>query len=357
MITIRDGMEQALAAALSDSLTSPVGAGSNGFWRDDMPGDTKQATTATPPKDSVPLISHMDIPPVLARALSGVGVVDDANTAAKKQAELAPGQMLTTAEGGLWRWDGFVKPAGSAASAAQRLRHEARLKELNAQSDKVRRRAEAAIAKAEEAKTALQQAEQSIRALREDEKLAQNTLLEATRQFEQAQAALSSANTQKPLTLTAGQAEMTTARDQVLTELAGLSSREDMAKQLQKCREDTEAARTRLAEAMSAENSIMRARDQRQEKRREITRDLQSWQQRHDGTFNRVAELTSRQEQLMAEFLISKPSLICLSKSENRLPRPLLTPPLQCEMLVMNWHGRRRFCLKPRQPTVKWKRN
>ena len=300
MITIRDGMEQALAAALSDSLTSPVGAGNDGFWRDDMPGDTKQATTATPPKDSVPLISHMDIPPVLARALSGVGVVDDANTAAKKQAELAPGQMLTTAEGGLWRWDGFVKPAGSAASAAQRLRHEARLKELNAQSDKVRQRAEAAMAKAEEAKTALQQAEQSIRALREDEKLAQNTLLEATRQFEQAQAALSSANTQAT-TLTAGQAEMTTARDQVLTELAGLSSREDMAKQLQKCREDTEAARTRLAEAMSAENSIMRARDQRQEKRREITRDLQSWQQRHDGTFNRVAELTSRQEQLMSE--------------------------------------------------------
>jgi chromosome segregation protein len=45
----------------------------------------------------------------------------------------------------------------------------------------------------------------------------------------------------------------------------------------------------------------MRARDQRQEKRREISRDLQSWQQRHDGTFNRVAELTGRQEQLMTE--------------------------------------------------------
>jgi len=300
MITIRNGMEQALAAALSDSLTSPVGAGHDGFWRNDINGDEKSAAMATPPKNSEPLIRHMDIPPVLARALSGVGVVDDADTAAKQQADLAPGQMLTTAEGGLWRWDGYVKPAGSAASAAQRLRHEARLKELNAKMGEVQNRAKLAITKAEESKAALQLAEQSIRALREDEKLAQNTLLEATRQFEQAQAALSSANTQAA-SLTNSQAEMTTARDQVFTELARLSSREDMAKQLHQCRDETEAARTRLAEAMSAENSIMRARDQRTERRREITRDLQSWQQRHDGTFNRVAELTSRQDQLMAE--------------------------------------------------------
>ena len=300
MITIRDGMEQALAAALSDSLTSPVGAGSDGFWRDDVNGNAKAAAMTIPPKDSVPLISHMDIPPVLAKALSGVGVVSDAATATKMQSDLAPGQMLTTADGGLWRWDGYVKPAGSAASAAQRLRHEARLKELTAQSEAVRKRAKEAMAKAEEAKTALQQAEQSARALQEDETRAQNTLLEATRQFEQAQAALSSANTQAA-SLTTSQAEMTTARDQVLIELAGLSSREDMAKQLHQCRDDTEAARTRLAEAMSAESTIMRARDQRQEKRREISRDLQSWQQRHDGTFNRVAELTGRQEQLMTE--------------------------------------------------------
>ena len=300
MITIRNGMEQALAAALSDSLTSPVGAGHDGFWRNDINGDEKSAAMATPPKNSEPLIRHMDIPPVLARALSGVGVVDDADTAAKQQADLAPGQMLTTAEGGLWRWDGYVKPAGSAASAAQRLRHEARLKELNAKMGEVQNRAKLAITKAEESKAALQLAEQSIRALREDEKLAQNTLLEATRQFEQAQAALSSANTQAA-SLTNSQAEMTTARDQVFTELAGLSSREEMAKQLHQCRDETEAARTRLAETMSAENSIMRAKDQRMERRREITRDLQSWQQRHDGTFNRVAELTSRQDQLMAE--------------------------------------------------------
>jgi chromosome segregation protein len=300
MITIWNGMEQALAAALSDSLTSPVGAGHDGFWRNDINGDEKSAAMATPPKNSEPLIRHMDIPPVLARALSGVGVVDDADTAAKQQADLAPGQMLTTAEGGLWRWDGYVKPAGSAASAAQRLRHEARLKELNAKMGEVQNRAKLAITKAEESKAALQLAEQSIRALREDEKLAQNTLLEATRQFEQAQAALSSANTQAA-SLTNSQAEMTTARDQVFTELAGLSSREEMAKQLHQCRDETEAARTRLAETMSAENSIMRAKDQRMERRREITRDLQSWQQRHDGTFNRVAELTSRQDQLMAE--------------------------------------------------------
>ena len=317
MITIRDGMEQALAAALSDSLTSPVGAGSDGFWREDIGGEAKAAAMTTPPKDSVPLISHMDIPPVLARALSGVGVVDNADTAIKLQAHLAPGQMLTTAEGGLWRWDGYVKPAGSAASAAQRLRHEARLKELTAQSDEVQNRAKLALAKAEQAKATLLQSEQYIRTLREEEKLAQNTLLEATRQFEQAQAALTSANTQAA-SLTTSQVEMTAAHDQVLIELAGLSSREEMAKQLHQCREDTEAARTRLAEAMSAESSIMRARDQRQEKRRQINRDLQSWQQRYDGTFNRVAELTNRQEQLMAELsdLKAQPDMLIQKREQ-----------------------------------------
>ena len=63
-------------------------------------------------------------------AVSGIGLVDDEAAALAAQTQLKPGQAITTPDGGLWRWDGFVQPIGAETSAAQRLKQETRLRDL-----------------------------------------------------------------------------------------------------------------------------------------------------------------------------------------------------------------------------------
>ena len=43
---------------------------------------------------------------------------------------LLPGQALTTGEGGLWRWDGFVRRAAAQDGGAERIRQRQRLESL-----------------------------------------------------------------------------------------------------------------------------------------------------------------------------------------------------------------------------------
>ena len=49
------------------------------------------------------------------------------SVAAAAQAMLEPGQRLVSPDGGLWRWDGFVRAPGSEDGAAARVRHHLRL--------------------------------------------------------------------------------------------------------------------------------------------------------------------------------------------------------------------------------------
>jgi chromosome segregation protein len=307
MITIRDGMEQALAAVLSESLSSPVGKGSDGYWRHDL----DPAHSAPVPSDTTPLMQYLDVPDVLISALSGVGVVADADTALALQPKLKPGQMITTATGGCWRWDGYIKLPGSAASTAERLRHEARHKDLLVQIDAIREEAANARDKAEVASLATREAEAEIASLRDQERQSQHQVLLTTRQFEQAQAALNAAETQIENLKTAA-TELTDSLSQVKADLANLPSRDELASQLQTKRVETDQARTLLAEAMSAENTIMRSREQRQQKLRDITCNLDSWTLRYDGTFSRLAELKQRQDHITEELqkLKEQPDLL-----------------------------------------------
>ncbi|MGB1963232.1 MAG: chromosome segregation protein SMC [Candidatus Puniceispirillales bacterium] len=307
MITIRDGMEQALAAVLAESLSSPVGKGGDGYWRQDL--DSADLTPV--PADTTPLMQYLDVPDVLMSALSGVGVVADADTAIALQPNLRPGQIITTAAGGCWRWDGYIRLPGSAASTAERLRHEARHKDLLGQIDAIRENATATRDKAEVAILSARDAETKIAGLRDQERQSQQQVLNTTRQFEQAQAALNAAETQIENLKTAA-TELTDSLSQVNADLANLPSRDELASQLQTKREETNLARTQLAEAMSTENTIMRSREQRQQKLRDITRNLDSWKQRYDGTFSRLAELKQRQDHVTEELqkLKEQPDLL-----------------------------------------------
>ena len=313
MMTIRDNMDEAIAAALADSLSAPIGDGKNGYWRDDM----QARTDIKPPQNTKPLTDYIDAPPALTASLSAVGVAKNSADALRLQPHLTPGQMLTTPQGGLWRWDGFVLPQGATAGAAQRLRHEARLKELNAKTDGAEKKAENAKSQAEASKAEQVQADTAIALAREEETQARNHLLEATRQFEQAQGALRAGEAQST-NLTADQKEAETALAGVLDALKTRKSPDGMQAELEECRAETEAARQRLAEAMSAENIITQAREMRAQKRASITRDREHWQRNYDGAQGRLDELTARQQRLAEEIaeLKAQPDLLTAKAEE-----------------------------------------
>ena len=86
-LTIPDGLEAALGAALGEGLEGGRGSGASRFWRALPPLEAAPPL----PEGSTPLAGLVGAPPELSRALSQIGLVEDG---APLQAALRPGQAL-----------------------------------------------------------------------------------------------------------------------------------------------------------------------------------------------------------------------------------------------------------------------
>ena len=311
-VSVDEGFEQALAAALGDALAAPMGKSDTAYWQD-------QALTSSLscPAETKPLSAHLKLPPALTAALSGVGIAADVSAAEQGQKDLTPGQAITTLEGGLWRWDGFVQPVGAETSAAQRLRQEARLRELTKDLLDAEKTAQTAQVLASENRAKLDQIKTDHQRLRQDERQAESDLLQAVRRDESAETALeSSQKRHQELTETLAniQADLTSAeaerRD--LADPASLSANaEDLRNQAETCRQ-------KLAEAMGSERTIRTARDQRKTRRDAIKRDIDIWAERQKGAHARIDELNSRKSQaeLDRDSLSTQPEVIAAKRLE-----------------------------------------
>ncbi|MCE2516300.1 MAG: AAA family ATPase [Alphaproteobacteria bacterium] len=289
-IKVSGGLEVALAAVLGDSLSAPVGRHDNAYWLDST------GPALTPPQGMTPLADHLDLPGALTAAISGIGVADSADAAASAQSRLEPGQAITTADGGLWRWDGFVQPVGAETSAAQRLKQEARLRELTAERDgKQTTLAEAEEKAAATAKT-LAELEAESRTLGDDERAADQQLNAATRADETAKAAHQSAQRRHD-ELTETRAELTAALAEAKAEADSLSNPEALTLDVDTLTAKAEECRQRLAEAMGSERVIRSAREGREKRMRDIEREMSIWTDRQKGAHARLDELTARQSQ------------------------------------------------------------
>jgi chromosome segregation protein len=122
-ITVQSGFEAALGAALSEDLSAPVGGASKRRWADRA---DVQASDAALPAGVRRLSDVVTAPAALARRLAQIGLVD-AIDGARLTAQLQVGQRLVSADGQLWRWDGFFAAAPENASASERLANRNRL--------------------------------------------------------------------------------------------------------------------------------------------------------------------------------------------------------------------------------------
>ena len=145
-IETSDGAADALAAALGDDLLGSLDDAAPIHWREGV----AIAGAHDLPPGCRPLAELVQAPAALSRRLRQVGVVD-ADAADRLQGQLRQGQRLVSPDGGLWRWDGFVRRPGAGRAIATRLQHRARLLELRGESAAARERlrdAERALAAA-----------------------------------------------------------------------------------------------------------------------------------------------------------------------------------------------------------------
>jgi chromosome segregation protein len=305
-VKVKNGYEQALAAALGDALTAPMGKSSSAYWLEDA-----IAAQATCPQGTTPLADHLDLPPALTAALSGVGVVEDASAAEAAQKTLAPGQAITTIDGGLWRWDGYVQPLGAETSAAMRLKQEARLRELTAEFTAAEQEAETALEASTSSKATLDAAREALQNHRQAERQAEQDLSQALRRDESARTALETAEKRRD-ELSETLSMLSSGLTEAEAELSTLADPAALVAEAERLRIEAEACRQTLAETMGSERTIRNARDQRQTRRDAITRETDIWAERQKGAHARIDELASRKGQAEhdAQTLANQPQVI-----------------------------------------------
>ena len=188
-VRVARGYEAAFGAALGDDLSAGLAVDGSGWHA--LPGyDAAQPL----PKGAEPLAPHVDGPDALARRLSQVGLVPDAQAGAAMQAGLLPGQRLVTRDGDLFRWDGMRVMAGEASSsAALHLQKVNQLTELTAQAGEAQARAEAAAAAHQGLRDRHAAATEAEKSARDARREAERGLSDAARAVTRAESDLSMA--------------------------------------------------------------------------------------------------------------------------------------------------------------------
>lgn len=157
-VNVPSGLENALGAALRDELSASTQADTSRYWQTLPP--------VSRPNDLPCISAFIGAPASLQRALDHIVLLPEHADGASLQQQLAPGQILVSKDGALWRWDGFTMRAGAPTEAAVRLAQRNRLAELRRNLETVTAqaiRSEAERRTAETAEKAARQAEHDAR--------------------------------------------------------------------------------------------------------------------------------------------------------------------------------------------------
>ncbi len=303
-VEVKKGYEKALGAALADDLRAPeVAADAASGWTV-LPGYGQAQTLP----DGVPALSnHVAVPAVLARRIGQIGLVDKAD-GARLQALLKPGQRLVSAEGDLWRWDGFRAGAEDAPSAAAlRLQQLNRLTDLKRDLEEVNARATGARQAHEHLTRRLAETTEADRAARDARREADRRMAEASRALSKAEADRSIAGGKLEsarLAVARHEEEALAARTRLREAEAGVKALPDLdaaRAEVEDVKMTVEAARMTMLAKRSAHDEIRREGEARTRRRQEITKEISGWKHRLETAEKRTAELAERKVESEAE--------------------------------------------------------
>lgn len=302
-LQVDPGYEAALGAALGDDLTAPIAAEGPMRWTELPPLDAAPSL----PDGIIPLSAHVRAPAALARRLSQIGIVADAMEAERLLPLLKAGQRLTSRDGGLWRWDGFLVATGAPTAAAVRLKQRNRLTELEGDRARIDAERSEAAAALGAAKTAAEIASQRDREAREAARQSLARVGEARRAeaaLRQRLAAVTarlSALEERSQRLTADRIESETTLESGREELEHIGDLDAARQALAQRRAEVAEARARLIELRGARDRLVAEIDARRRRLEQIGQERQSWQQRVTGAEARVGSLQERAQAIAAE--------------------------------------------------------
>ncbi len=302
-ITVEPGFEAALGAALGDDLTAPDDAAAPAHWHG-LP-DYDEAPTL--PQGTTALGEHVTAPAIMARRLAQIGIVEDGATAAALQELLRPGQRLVTRDGGLWRWDGFRRAAGTPTAAGQRLRQRNRLAELQEELRIADAEANRLLATLEEAQRTVRQHGEAERLARQASRDSVGALAGARdREARIVREAASVASRIAGLVEQAERLEtdLAEAAEQAYAAQEAIAALPDPAIG----REESAALRARLAECRTTHvtrqgerDRLVREAQARQQRITAIGFEMRSWQGRVDAAERQRTTLAERRAEITAE--------------------------------------------------------
>jgi len=295
-LSVPDGLETALGAALGEELTSALDREAARHWRELPPFDPAPSL----PEGVTALAGLVEGPQALARVLSQIGLVDEESVGETQQAALAPGQLLVSRDGAIWRWDGYTIKAGTPTQAAVRLQQRNRLAALHKRLVVAETEAKAAQEhrlEAEQAAAAAATADERCRAERRE---AEHRLNAAVRTLAQLRSNAEAASAR--LAAVEGQIQrLAPEREEAEAALARAREAHGALPDLATLRAEVDRARAALAGARQQEQSmrtesetLVRERAARVGRRERIAIERIDWRDRASGAKLRVAELESR---------------------------------------------------------------
>jgi chromosome segregation protein len=231
--------------------------------------------------------------------LKQIGVIDKAD-GARLVALLRPGQRLVTAEGDLWRWDGFAAAAHAPTGAARRLAERARLADIDAEQQIARSEAEttrgivvAAEASLQAAVAAETQARSAARE-RQREAMTARDQHEAAEREQNRNAARLSALTEARTRLTTSRDEAAAAKSEAESALAALAPVADLETELAGVRDDITGKRATAAEIRAEQQAIVREAEMADRRLNALGNEKTGWLQRQSGAQNQITTLEQR---------------------------------------------------------------
>ncbi len=303
-LQVEHGFEKALGAALADDLRAPEVATDRPSGWSILAGYLEAQPL---PEGATPLTQHVTVPKVLERRMSQIGLVDP-EAGARLQAQLLPGQRLVSAEGDLWRWDGFRAMAEDAPSvAALRLQQLNRLEVLKQALEQVSERADAARATHETLQQQLAEQAEADKRAREARRDADRQVAEAGRALSRAEAdrnLVQSRLESLGLAVKRHEEAAITARAEVMDAERTLAGLDDLAAAratVDDIRMTVEASRITMMSRRSAHDELRREGEARRRRVQEVSKEASGWRHRLETAGKRTAELVERKAASEAE--------------------------------------------------------
>ena len=301
LLTVAEGYETALGAALGDDIDAPADHRAPRHW-----SLTADADDHALPAGIRPLSELVRAPRELQRRLSQIGVVTP-EEGQRLQAALKPGQRLVSREGAVWRWDGFVSGADAPAAAALRLAQKNRLAALEGEIAGAREALLAAETALRGASGNVQAAEAQLRDAREAQRVTQRQLVEARDALQRAERASAEFVRRRDILLEnierlKGEIEdIRVQEEDARVSIADAPDLSGLDLRLGQAQTAVAEARARFAEARAAHDGLAREHDMRRRRMSAIAQERNTWNTRAANARVQIDALKARGDEARDE--------------------------------------------------------